>query len=86
MKDVWWFLALNNLHRGIHIFSGFVEHVTVLIGVAVGGKAVAGVMHQPYYKNDAHPDAPLGRTMWAIVGLGQRLLLFILNLNTITKI
>ena len=25
------------------------DHVTVLIGIAVGSKAVAGVIHQPYW-------------------------------------
>lgn len=48
---------------------GLLDHVTVLIGVAVHGKAVAGVIHQPYY-NYKKLDAPLGRTLWGIVGLG----------------
>lgn len=30
-------------------FSGLLDHVTVLIGLAVNGKAVGGVIHQPYY-------------------------------------
>ena len=28
--------------------KGLLDHVTVLIGIAVGSKAVAGVIHQPY--------------------------------------
>lgn len=29
--------------------QGLLDHVTVLIGLAVNGKAVGGVIHQPYY-------------------------------------
>lgn len=29
--------------------QGLLDHVTVLIGVAVRGKAVGGVIHQPFY-------------------------------------
>ncbi|XP_017890155.1 3'(2'),5'-bisphosphate nucleotidase 1 [Ceratina calcarata] len=48
--------------------QGLVEHVTVLVGVAVGQRAVGGVIHQPYYKNNT--DNVLGRTLWGIVGVG----------------
>jgi len=51
--------------------SGLLDHVTVLIGVAVNGKAVAGVIYQPYYNYQAGPDAVLGRVIWGIVGLGK---------------
>ena len=44
-------------------FSGLLESVTVLIGIAVGSKAMAGVIYQPYH-------GPSGRTVWGIVGLG----------------
>ena len=44
--------------------SGFVENVTVLIGISAHGKAVAGVIHQPFHQKDA------GRTFWGVVGLG----------------
>lgn len=53
--------------------QGFVEHVTVLIGIAVDGAAVAGVVHQPFFERrdvagtDATED---GRTVWGVVGLG----------------
>lgn len=47
--------------------SGFLEHVTVLIGIAVGTKAVAGVIHQPYYRQQTEK---FGRTIWGILGLG----------------
>lgn len=50
--------------------QGFLDHVTVLIGVAVNGRAVGGVIHQPYYNYQAGPGASMGRTMWGIVGVG----------------
>nr|ABF82444.1 biphosphate nucleotidase [Paracentrotus lividus] len=49
--------------------QGFLDHVTVLIGVAVNGESVGGVIHQPYY-NYQVPDSKMGRTMWGVVGLG----------------
>lgn len=48
--------------------QGLVEHVTVLVGVAIGQKAVGGVIHQPYYKNIE--SGILGRTLWGINGVG----------------
>ncbi|XP_014205797.1 3'(2'),5'-bisphosphate nucleotidase 1 [Copidosoma floridanum] len=48
--------------------QGLVEHVTVLVGIAVGDKAIGGVIHQPYFKN---PDTgSWGRTIWGIEGVG----------------
>lgn len=47
--------------------QGFVEHVTVLIGIAVNDLAIGGVIHQPYYKQ---PDGEIGRTVWGLKGLG----------------
>ncbi|KAK3094082.1 hypothetical protein FSP39_023996 [Pinctada imbricata] len=49
--------------------QGFLDHVTVLIGIAVKGNAVAGVINQPWY-NYQNPDKPLGRTIWGVMGLG----------------
>jgi 3'(2'), 5'-bisphosphate nucleotidase len=37
--------------------------VTVLIGIAVKGRSVAGIIHQPFYGEE-------GRTIWAVDGLG----------------
>lgn len=31
------------------VFSGLLDHVTVLIGIAYKGQAIAGVIHQPFY-------------------------------------
>jgi len=51
--------------------TGLLDHVTVLIGVAVNGEAVAGVIHQPYFNYQSkEPGIELGRTIWGIVGLG----------------
>lgn len=44
------------------------EHVTVLIGIAVDEKAVAGIIHQPYY--GYKEKGTIGRTIWGLVGLG----------------
>jgi len=43
----------------------------VLIGIAVNGRAVAGVICQPFYNYQAGPNAVLGRIIWGIVGLGN---------------
>lgn len=48
--------------------QGLVEHVSVLIGIAIGKTAVGGVIHQPYYKNDE--TGTLGRTLWGVDGVG----------------
>lgn len=45
--------------------QGLVDHVTVLVGVAVGARAIGGVIHQPFVKNSS-----VGRTLWGIVGGG----------------
>ncbi|XP_010293696.1 PREDICTED: 3'(2'),5'-bisphosphate nucleotidase 1 isoform X2 [Phaethon lepturus] len=50
--------------------EGLLDHVTVLIGIAYGGKAIAGVINQPYYNYEAGADAVLGRTIWGVLGIG----------------
>nr|CAD7456828.1 unnamed protein product [Timema tahoe] len=54
--------------------QGLLEHVTVLIGVAVGDRAVGGVIHQPYYNYKRQREGgeveEMGRTLWGIVGGG----------------
>ncbi|XP_068135789.1 3'(2'),5'-bisphosphate nucleotidase 1 isoform X2 [Hyperolius riggenbachi] len=50
--------------------EGLLDHVTVLIGVAYQGKAIAGVINQPYYNYQAGDSAVLGRTIWGVLGLG----------------
>ncbi|MEJ1270522.1 bisphosphate 3'-nucleotidase 1 [Cricetulus griseus] len=49
---------------------GLLDNVTVLIGIAYEGKAIAGIINQPYYNYQAGPDAVLGRTIWGVLGLG----------------
>lgn len=49
--------------------QGLLEHVTVLIGIAVNGKAVGGVIHQPYYNHESS-DSDVGRTVWGVIGDG----------------
>lgn len=50
--------------------QGLLDHVTVLIGLAWQGKAIAGVVYQPYF-NYQTPGAELGRTLWGMIGLGE---------------
>ena len=47
--------------------SGLYKNVTVLIGIAVHGRAVGGVIHQPFLS--AEGDS---RTVWGLAGLGVR--------------
>ncbi|KAI4895804.1 hypothetical protein NFI96_021986 [Prochilodus magdalenae] len=49
---------------------GLLDHVTVLIGIAYRGKAIAGVINQPFYNYQMGADATLGRTLWGLLGLG----------------
>ena len=47
------------------------DHVTVLIGISVSGKAVAGVINQPYYDFKAlGMENVTGRTIWGCIGMG----------------
>ncbi|KAF7230972.1 3'(2'),5'-bisphosphate nucleotidase 1 isoform X1 [Nothobranchius furzeri] len=46
------------------------DNVTVLIGIAYGGRAIAGVINQPFYNYQLGAGAVLGRTMWGVLGLG----------------
>ncbi|XP_012057435.1 PREDICTED: 3'(2'),5'-bisphosphate nucleotidase 1 [Atta cephalotes] len=50
--------------------QGLVEHVTVLVGVAIGETAIGGVIHQPYYKKENDMYIENGRTLWGINGAG----------------
>ncbi|CAN9507943.1 unnamed protein product [Ophioblennius macclurei] len=50
--------------------EGLLDNVTVLIGIAHGGKAIAGVINQPFYNYQLGPGAVLGRTLWGMPGLG----------------
>ncbi|AWP20255.1 putative 3'(2')-5'-bisphosphate nucleotidase 1 [Scophthalmus maximus] len=50
--------------------EGLLDNVTVLIGIAYEGKAIAGVINQPFYNYQHGAGAVLGRTMWGMPGLG----------------
>ncbi|XP_068433130.1 3'(2'),5'-bisphosphate nucleotidase 1 isoform X2 [Clinocottus analis] len=50
--------------------EGLLDNVTVLIGIAYGGRAIAGVINQPFYNYELGSGASLGRTMWGMPGLG----------------
>jgi len=49
--------------------EGYLDHVTVLIGIAFGDDAVAGVIHQPFYGYKESDDS-MGRTLYGVVGAG----------------
>ncbi|KAL0967628.1 hypothetical protein UPYG_G00254670, partial [Umbra pygmaea] len=49
--------------------EGLLDHVTILIGIAYGGKAIAGVINQPFF-NYQLESANMGRTLWGMPGLG----------------
>ncbi|CAL8317196.1 unnamed protein product [Merluccius merluccius] len=50
--------------------EGLLDNVTVLIGIAYEGKAIAGIVNQPFYNYQVGAGADLGRTMWGVLGLG----------------
>ncbi|XP_032804042.1 3'(2'),5'-bisphosphate nucleotidase 1 isoform X2 [Petromyzon marinus] len=50
--------------------EGLLDNVTVLIGIAYKGKAIAGVINQPFFNYQAGEGATLGRTVWGLLGLG----------------
>ncbi|XP_039981203.1 3'(2'),5'-bisphosphate nucleotidase 1 isoform X3 [Xiphias gladius] len=50
--------------------TGLLDNVTVLIGIAYGGRAIAGVINQPFYNYQVGAGAHLGRTLWGMPGLG----------------
>lgn len=49
--------------------QGYLDHVTVLVGMAIRNRAVGGVIHQPYYQCKEQKDQ-FGRTIWGLKGLG----------------
>uniref|UniRef100_A0A668UTW5 3'(2'),5'-bisphosphate nucleotidase 1 n=1 Tax=Oreochromis aureus TaxID=47969 RepID=A0A668UTW5_OREAU len=52
------------------LFRRLLDNVTVLIGIAHGGRAIAGVINQPFYNYKLGAGTQLGRTMWGMLGLG----------------
>ncbi|KAI1295405.1 putative bisphosphate nucleotidase [Halotydeus destructor] len=63
-----WVDPLDGTAEYVH---GLLDHVTVLIGISLHGKAIGGVIHQPYYNYKSEEEgAQLGRTIWAIQKVG----------------
>nr|XP_018910112.1 PREDICTED: 3'(2'),5'-bisphosphate nucleotidase 1 [Bemisia tabaci] len=50
--------------------KGLLDHVTVLIGIAVGQRAIAGVIHQPFHNFKLCDENKIGRTIWGLQGYG----------------
>ncbi|XP_077296834.1 3'(2'),5'-bisphosphate nucleotidase 1 isoform X6 [Arctopsyche grandis] len=48
--------------------QGFLEHVTVLIGISIREQPIGGVIHQPFWGGSSEDGA--GRTIWGLQGFG----------------
>lgn len=59
-----WVDPLDGTSEYVH---GFLEHVTVLIGISFRESAIGGIIHQPYFKST---NGKLGRTIWGVKELG----------------
>jgi len=64
---------IDPLDGTMEFIDRLLHHVTILIGVAVGDKAVAGVINQPFFGFDDESKKPdqWGRSIWGVVGLGS---------------
>ncbi|XP_060577720.1 3'(2'),5'-bisphosphate nucleotidase 1-like [Ruditapes philippinarum] len=51
--------------------EGFLDHVTVLIGIAIRGVATAGIINQPFHNYEELPKYGKSRCIWGILGLGS---------------
>lgn len=60
-----WVDPLDGTSEYVH---GFLEHVTVLIGISFRESAIGGIIHQPYFK--CATSGKLGRTIWGVKELG----------------
>lgn len=60
-----WVDPLDGTSEYVH---GFLEHVTVLIGISFRESAIGGIIHQPYFK--CSTSGKLGRTIWGVKDLG----------------
>ncbi|CRL01275.1 CLUMA_CG014299, isoform A [Clunio marinus] len=60
-----WVDPLDGTSEYVH---GFLEHVTVLIGISFREMSIGGVIHQPYFK--CAKSGKLGRTIWGMKELG----------------
>lgn len=60
-----WVDPLDGTSEYVH---GFLEHVTILIGISFRDVPCAGIIHQPYFK--CATSGKLGRTIWGVKELG----------------
>jgi 3'(2'), 5'-bisphosphate nucleotidase len=60
-----WLDPLDGTNEYVH---GFVENVTVLIGIAYREASIGGIIHQPFYKCER--TNKMGRTIWGLKELG----------------
>jgi len=58
---------LDPLDGTAEFIDGLLSHVTTLIGIAHKGKPIAGIINQPFFKNE---NGSMGRSIWGIVGVG----------------
>lgn len=56
------------------VAPGYVEDVTVLVGISVDGEPVGGAISQPFYGTltKTGQGSKVGRTIWGLTGLGVR--------------
>merc|ERR1712212_206687 len=64
---------IDPLDGTMEFIDRLLHHVTILIGVAVDDKAIAGVINQPFFGFDDESKKPeeWGRSIWGVVGLGS---------------
>lgn len=64
---------IDPLDGTMEFIDRMLHHVTILIGIAVDGIAVAGVVNQPFFGFDVEGMSPTkwGRSIWGVVGLGS---------------
>jgi len=64
---------IDPLDGTMEFIDRLLHHVTILIGIAVDDKAIAGVINQPFFGFDDETKKPeqWGRSIWGVVGLGS---------------
>jgi len=64
---------VDPLDGTMEFIDRMLHHVTILIGIAVDGKAISGVVNQPFFGFDDETKKPdqWGRSIWGVVGLGS---------------
>lgn len=64
---------IDPLDGTMEFIDRLLHHVTILIGIAVDGVAISGVVNQPFFGFDDESKKPdqWGRSIWGVVGLGS---------------